>query len=155
MSFRIFGLQSEQYEHLVGKNDAVLAQYGAERHNVTQPNSAPCRVILDDAKVGETVILVSHPHQEASTPYRQNGPIFVSESAQAHWDKIDEVPPALARRTLSVRGYDVQGNIIEADVVEGALLPDLLTEFFEKPLVAEVHIHFARRGCFAAKAVRA
>jgi Protein of unknown function (DUF1203) len=31
----------------------------------------------------------------------------------------------------------------------------LLTEFFEKPLVAEVHIHFARRGCFAAKAVRA
>lgn len=155
MTFRIFGLQPDNFSHLMGKDEAILALYGAERHVITEPHSAPCRITLDDADCGDTVILVSHAHQTASTPYRQSGPIFLRENSNQLWDQIDKVPPALARRTLSVRGYDAQGNMIEADIAEGVALAQILTGFFTNSHVAEVHIHFARRGCFAAKAVRA
>jgi hypothetical protein len=155
MTFQIFGLQPDTYQHLIGKDENVLAHYGAERHFVTEAHSAPCRISLDDADVGETVILVSHPHQTAFTPYRQSGPIFLRENMSKSWSSIDAIPPALARRTLSVRGYDAQGNIILADLAEGAALSGMLASFLENQAVEEVHIHFARRGCFAAKARRA
>jgi hypothetical protein len=155
MTFRIFGLGPDMYHHLIGKDEAVLLLYGAERHLVTLSHSAPCRICLDDANIGETVILVSHPHQTASTPYRQSGPIFIRENAPPVWDHVGQVPPALVRRTLSVRGYDARGNMIEADVVEGINVAQTLEGFLSNSLVEEVHIHFARRGCYAAKAVRA
>ncbi|HEX8234026.1 MAG TPA: DUF1203 domain-containing protein [Caulobacteraceae bacterium] len=154
MSFRILGLDPEPFTPLFGASDETLAAQGIKRVCVDAPNAAPCRVTLEDAKPGETVLLLSHEHQPAHTPYRQSGPIFVRENASRRFDQTGAVPPAILRRTVSARGYDHTGMMVEGELVEGSGLAALLEDWLARPSVAEVHLHYARRGCFAARAVR-
>jgi hypothetical protein len=150
MSFRIQGLDPELFADLQRLGDAALAEKGAERVRVGEKPGAPCRISLDDAEVGEAVLLLSFDHQPADTPYRQQGPIFVRET-RARFDGVDVVPPAMARRTLSLRGFDAAHMMIEADVVEGSDAKALIERFLDNANVAYIHAHYARRGCFAAR----
>jgi len=154
MSFRIAGLAPEAFADIHALKDADLAVRGARRVRIDAAHVAPCRVTLDDAALGETVILLSYAHQEADTPYRQAGPIYIREGGR-RFDAPDTIPPALARRTLSLRGYDLEGMMIEADLTEGAQAQALITRMFANPAVAYIHAHYARRGCFAARIDRA
>lgn len=149
MSFRIIGLDPAPFLHLHALSDADLAAAGAQRVGVTGKHVAPCRISLDDAEIGETVLLLNHAHQPADTPYRQQGPIFIRET-EHRFDAEDVIPPALARRTLSLRGFDGAHMMIEADLVEGAEAAALIERFFANENVAYIHAHYARRGCFAA-----
>lgn len=150
MSFRIAGLDPSPFAHLHALDDAALKRAGAVRVRIEQDNVAPCRVSLDDAAPGENVILLNFQHQDAETPYRQQGPIYVRET-QARFDAPDAIPPALKRRTLSLRGFDALGMMIEADLVEGADAESLIARIFANDDVAYIHAHYARRGCFAAR----
>jgi len=78
----------------------------------------------------------------------------VRETA-ARFDAIDHMPPALAARPLSLRGFDAHGMMVEADVCVGADAPALIARFFANPAVDYIHAHYARRGCFAARIERA
>lgn len=149
MSFRITGLDPFHFKSLIGAPETELAQLGVRRVVVEAPTSAPCRISLDDAEVGETVLLLSYSHQPNPTPYQQQGPIFIREHS-ARFESTDVMPPALARRTLSLRAFDAAHMMIDADVVEGTDAPTLINRFFENPDVAYVQAHYARRGCFAA-----
>lgn len=149
MSFRITGLDPAPFRDLHFLPDAALAERGVRRVSITEKHAAPCRISLDDAEIGESVLLLSYDHQPASTPYRQQGPIFVRETEQ-RYDAVGVVPPALARRTLSMRGFDGEDLMIEADLVDGAEAATLIGRVFANPQVAYIHAHYARRGCFAA-----
>jgi hypothetical protein len=149
MSFRITGLASSSLQHLHALSDADLAAAGGQRVRVTEKPAAPCRISLDDAEIGETVLLLNYAHQPADTPYHQQGPIFIRET-QARFDARDTIPPALARRTLSLRGFDAGHMMIEADLTEGADAAALIARFFANPAVAYIHAHYASRGCYAA-----
>ncbi len=154
MSFRVVGLAADEFAHLHAASDEALAALGARRVRVESAHSAPCRISLEDAAPGETVVLLNFTHQPAATPYHQQGPIFVRET-QRQAASIDAMPPALARRTLSLRGFDAAHMMIEADLVEGAEAPALIERFFANADVAYIHAHYARRGCFAARIERA
>jgi hypothetical protein len=149
MSFRISGLDPAPFAHLHALSDDALAAHNVRRVRVAEKPAAPCRISLDDAEIGETVLLLNHTHQGADTPYRQQGPIFIRETRN-RFDARDIVPPALARRTLSLRGFDADHMMIEADLCEGADAAALIERFFANEHVAYVHAHYARRGCFAA-----
>jgi hypothetical protein len=99
------------------------------------------------------VLLINYEHQPAHSPYRAKGPIFVRESAVTAYD-ASAIPPVLRSRLLSLRAYDADGMIVEADVVEGMNVEILLTRLFGRPDTAYIHIHFAKRGCFAAQVER-
>jgi hypothetical protein len=133
--------------------EAVLQQ--ARPVQVTAPNSAPCRVSLQDAEPGETVLLFNYAHHERASPYRSIGPIFVRAEATKAARYLDHVPEAIVRRLMSARAYDEAGDMIDAEVVEGTQLEPLLTRLFGNPDVAFIHLHHARRGCFAALVTRA
>ena len=154
MSFLIAGLDPELFRDLKTLDDAALAERGVQRVRVEERPAAPCRISLDDAEIGESVLLLGYDHQPADTPYRQQGPIFVRETSR-RFEGVDVVPPALARRTLSLRGFDAAHMMIEADLVEGADAAMLVERFFANPDVAYIHAHYARRGCFAATIERA
>jgi hypothetical protein len=149
MSFRITGLDPSSFQHLHAGSNAELAAAGAQRVRVTEKPAAPCRISLDDAEIGETVVLLNYAHQPADTPYRQQGPIFIRET-QARFDARDTIPPALARRTLSLRAFGADHMMVDADLVEGAEAAALIERFFANPAIAYIHAHYARRGCFAA-----
>lgn len=154
MSFRIAGLDPELFRDLNALDDAALEARGVQRVRVTEKPAAPCRISLDDAEIGESVLLLGYDHQPADTPYRQQGPIFVRETSR-RFEGVNVVPPALARRTLSLRGFDANHMMIEADLVEGGEAAGLIARFFANPNVAYIHAHYARRGCFAALIARA
>jgi len=115
----------------------------------------PCRITLEDAPLGEEVALLNYRHQEALTPYHQQGPVFIRTGAAkaAHFENC--VPPALKIRTLSVRAFSQSGHILDADLTEGPGLPGLIARFWENPDVAYAHAHYAKRGCYAARITRA
>lgn len=154
MSFRIAGLDPAPFAPLFSLSDAELAARGVERVVVEEKPGAPCRISLDDAEIGESVLLLSYEHQSAATPYRQQGPIFVRQ-IHARCEVAGEVPPAMARRLLSLRGFDEHGAMREAEVVDGGLAAAMIARFFDNAAIAYIHAHYARRGCFAARIDRA
>jgi Protein of unknown function (DUF1203) len=155
MSFHIRGLDPAPFAALHGLDDEALRRAGARRVRVAEKPWAPCRVTLADAEIGETVLLLSYQHQDADTPYRQQGPIFVREIEAAPFDATDEIPPALRVRLLSLRGYDEEGMMVAAEVVKGAEAEAAIARMFADPCVAVIHAHYASRGCFAARIERA
>ena len=156
MSFRIRPLPLTPYQPLFAMDDAALMEIGARRMVADAPHAAPCRVSLADAEPGERLILLNHRHLDApASPYRSEGPIFVREAAVEATQAPGEVPDMLARRLLSVRVYDADWMMTDADVVEGRDLAVRLSDWFTDPAVATVHLHTARRGCFMAAAERA
>ena len=58
-------------------------------------------------------------------------------------------------RLLSVRAYDADGIMRDAEVAPGAELEALVGRFFRRPGVAYLHAHNARRGCYACRVDRA
>lgn len=149
MSFRIRGVDPAPFTELHTFSDAELAARNIVRIRVDEKPWAPCRISLDDAEIGEQVLLLNYDHLPVETAYRQQGPIFVRETAR-RFDDVDIVPPALARRTLSLRGFDAENMMIEADLVDGAEAAALIMRFFANPAVDYIHAHYAKRGCFAA-----
>lgn len=156
MNFRIHALPPTPFQPLFDLDDAALQALGARRMIADAPHSAPCRVSLADAEPGEVLILLNHRHLDApASPYRAEGPIFVRASAVEARPAPGVVPHMLGRRLLSVRAYDADWMMTDADVVEGRDLAARLDDWFADDRVARVQMHTARRGCFMAEAVRA
>ncbi|HVI90455.1 MAG TPA: DUF1203 domain-containing protein [Dongiaceae bacterium] len=156
MNFHFTGLPLEPFKAMFALSDAELQAQGMRRYIADEKPGFPCRVTLEDAEPGEALILLSYAHQPAEkSPYRAEGPIFVRQAAVESYRNHDEIPPVLQSRLLSLRGYDQDDLIVEAEVVEGTKVEAELAKFFANPEVAYVHIHYARRGCFACRVDRA
>lgn len=155
MSFQILGLEPAPFIPLYGLTDAALTRRGVHRQTVSTPHSAPDRIGLRDADPGETVLLLNWQHQPADTPYRATHAIFVREGATQRHVATGMVPEALARRSLSVRAFNGDHWMVDADLVEGEQAGPLIEKLLARPDVAYLQVHFARRGCFAATVIRA
>ena len=152
MSYSITGLPVEPFQAFFGLPDENLAEHQIVRMTADSPVGFPCRVLLEDAKVGDTLLLLNHEYQPAETPYRGRHAIFVNEAARAPKTFVDEVPPVLGvRKAISLRAFDVGDMMIDADVVAGAEVEPLILRLFENPRTAYIHAHNAGRGCFAAR----
>ena len=154
MKLRYLGISADPFREFFALSDDELARCGMRRMIVDAKPGFPCRVSLEDAEPGERVLLVNFEHQPVHSPYRANGPIFVRENAAAAYDGA-EVPPVLRTRLLSLRAYDADGMMVEADVVEGRDVELALEKLFARTDSAYVHIHNAKRGCFACRVERA
>ena len=153
MSYVVRGLDPSPYNSLFGQPDDQLAARGVVRMTVTD-SGFPCRVSLDDAEPGETLILVNYEHQPAPTPFRASHAIFVREGVEPVAAR-NRMPPALRRRLLALRGFDQDGMMRAADIVEGARAEALIEMLFEDPQIAYLHAHYAKWGCYAARIDRA
>jgi hypothetical protein len=154
MSYRLSGLSAAEFSHLAGLTDGELAAQGAMRYVVDEKPGFPCRITLEDADPGESVLLLNYEHQPAPTPYRSAHAIFVREGALETAVLVDRVPESLRVRELSVRAFDAHGMMLDADVVDGERLEPLIERMFADPSVAYLHVHNAKRGCYAARVDR-
>ena len=154
MTLRFTGISPETFSPLFALSDEELAARGMTRVIADAKPGYPCRVSLQDAEAGETLILLPFDHQPAHSPYKASGPIFVRQNARDGYDGAT-IPEVLHGRLLSLRGYDAKDCIVEADVVDGADAETALTRMFGNAAVAYVHIHNARRGCYACRVDRA
>jgi hypothetical protein len=154
MDFQISALSVDQFSHLFGQDKEVLAKQGIHRVIADGNPGYPCRVSLQDAEVGEEVLLMNYEHQPAQTPYRSSHAIYVRDWANQASPNRNEVPEMFRHRLLSVRAFDAAGMIVDADVVDGKSLESLIERMLKNESVDCLHIHNARLGCYAAKVER-
>lgn len=135
---------------------AGLRARGGGRYIADSKPGYPCRECLTDAEIGDALILVSHDpfDAEAETAYRSAGPIFIHEEPCVPATELRRIPDQLRIRQLSVRAFDVDTMMIDADVIDGTDLEAALEGFFADPATSEVHVHNATRGCWATTVVR-
>lgn len=149
MTYRISGLDPTPFFPLFGLNEASLRERGAERVTVRKRPEAPCRVTLDDAHPGETVLLLNHVSVPRG-PYRSAHAIFVTEGVSAAAPYEDAVPPALERRILSLRAFTQDLVMVDALLVQPGDAHAGIRRLLADPTVHAIHAHYATRGCFAA-----
>lgn len=155
MSFRITGLDPFQFRHLFGLPDDQLAREGVKRYAVDAKPGFPDRIELRDLELGETALLLNYTHQPANTPYRASHAIFVREGAQQAANIVDDIPEVIRVRPISLRAFNEAGEMLDADLVDGREIEPLIKRFFVNPNISYLHAHYAKRGCFAARIVRA
>src|ERR1700736_5556333 len=140
MTFRIIGLPAENFTHLFDLSDADLAAQGGVRRTVD--GKYPCRVSLTDSQPGEELLLINYEHHPVSSPYRMRFAIFVRKGDQTY-DKVNEVPDQLRKRTLAVRSFDASGMMVDHRLVDGQEVEPVIEKLFTPSNVDYLHIHFA------------
>ena len=155
MHYRISGLDPSPFRHLYGLSDEELAAKGSKRYVVNTKPGFPDRIGVRDLEPGETAILVNYTHQPADNPYKASHAIFVREWAEEAYTEVDTIPDVLRIRPLSVRAFDSEHMMADADAIDGSALASTIRTFLQNPDVAYVHIHTAKRGCYLALAERA
>ena len=155
IKFQIKALRDTEFSNLFELNDLELAKLGALRMTVDKSPGFPCRVSLQDAKVGEEVILLPYQHHKTASPYQASGPIFVRKQATTAQLGVNEIPEMLTHRLLSLRGYNSNGLMEEALVVDGTDLPEQINQIFGNEEVNFIHIHNAKPGCYNCTVERA
>lgn len=156
MSFMIKGLSVDEFRPLFGLSDEELAMRGVIRKRADAKPGFPCRITLEDAEPGETLLLLNYESHKAATPYRSAYAIFVRETATAPAVFVDELPPVMARRPIALRIFDADGMLIGADLGRDSEETKAKIEAaFDDPRAAYIHAHNAMHGCFAAAVERA
>lgn len=155
MTYRITGLDPAQFAHVVGAGETDLAALSAVRVTATSKPGFPCRVTLEDAEPGETLILLNYVSHDVATPYRSAYAIYVLENAGAAASYLDAVPPVFGGRPLGLCGFDVTGMLRTAALALPGQADIKIREVFADADIAYIHAHNAAHGCFVARVDRA
>jgi hypothetical protein len=155
MTYKISGLQPSQFSHVIGQSDELLAAHNAVRVTAGADRGFPCRVSLEDAKAGETLILLHHVSHDVATPYRSAYAIFVRENIDQAAVYEDRTPPVFEGRPLGLRGFSADGNLRNALLALPGEADEKIRALLADPAIAYIDAHNAAHGCFAARVERA
>ncbi len=146
-AFRITGIDHD-YQELFRLNQEELTKMGAVKMVADQEPGFPCRVSLEDAKVGEEVLLFQYEHHKAHSPYRASGPIFIRKHAKSAQLETNEIPKMVEHRHLSLRAYDQNGMMLQAETLHGERLRDTIEAIFANQEATYIQVHNAGPGCY-------
>lgn len=155
MSFVIAGLDPQRFAPLIGLDEAALAARAIVRRTADTKPGFPCRVTLEDAEPGETLLLLNYESHAAATPYRSSYAIYVREQAAKAARYENEIPPVMRARPIAFRHFDSDGMLIGASLALKGDSREAILAAFENEAVAYLHAHNAAHGCFAAEVRRA
>ena len=112
-----------RHSHICSRcRDTELAAHGA-LWKIAQHGPCPCRISLTDATPGDEVILANYEHHEVDSPYRMRFAIYVRKGEKTY-DKVDEIPEQLRKRSLAARAFDEDGMMVGWELVEGEKLEE-------------------------------
>jgi hypothetical protein len=154
MPYIVTGLPVEAFQSLFGLSDEALAARGVIRRTATAKPGFPCRITLEDAEPGDSLLLLNYESHGANTPYRSSYAIFVNEKAQAPARTIDTLPSILRNRPIALRIFNAEGMLIGADLARDAELDAAIRRAFDNEQAAYIHAHNAAHGCYAAQIER-
>jgi hypothetical protein len=155
MGYTVTGLDRAAFEPLFAMSDEALAAEGAVRITATTKPGAPCRITLEDAEPGESLILINHVSHDVAGPYRATHAIYVREAAGETGVYKNAVPPVFGPRILSLRGFDTAGMMVDALLTQPGEAEAGILTLFANPAITTIHAHYAIRGCFSARIERA
>ena len=154
MTYSVHGLPRQDFVPLFALDDVELARRGAVRLTASADRGFPCRVSLQDAHAGESLILLHHTSHDVATPYRSAYAIFVREEADEADPFIDATPPVFAGRPIALRGFDAAGMLADARLAAPGEADGAIRALLADRRIAYIHAHNAAHGCFAARIER-
>jgi hypothetical protein len=154
MSFVISGIDPQPFAPLIGADEETLKRAGAVRRIADSKPGFPCRVLLEDAERGDSLLLLNYESHAGPTPYRSAFAIFINERARTPARYEDEVPPAMRRRPIALRHFSRERMLIGASLALNGDAKERILEAFADPEIAYIHAHNAAHGCFAAEVLR-
>lgn len=150
MTYIVRGVDPEPYRPLFGLSDEQLSERQVVRMLVTEKPNFPCRVTLEDREPGETVLLCNHVSNDVANPYRASHAIFILEGASKRAEFIDRTPPVFGARVLSLRGFDANGMMVDAELAAPGAADSVIRRLLANRSIETIHAHNATRGCFSA-----
>lgn len=153
-NFKLVALDKSQFEDYFNLDETELQKQGIRKMVVDEFPGFPCRVSLEDAEIGEEVILLNFEHHSVNSPYKSGGPIFIRRTAKTAKPEINYVPKMFNHRLLSIRGFDKNATMVFADVTEGDNLKEKLNDILDNKTIDYLHIHNAKPGCYNCKVER-
>ncbi len=151
MTYRISGLDPAEFASLFALDEAELAKINARRVQAGADQGWPCRVSLEDARAGESLMLLHHVSHDVETPYRSAYAIFVREAARAPATFVDQVPPVFEGRPIAFRAFDRDGILLNAALALPGQADKRIRDLFDDSRIAYIHAHNAAHGCFSAR----
>lgn len=114
----------------------------------------PCRVTLDDAALGEEMLLFHHVSHDVDSPYRSAYAIYARPGAQQAAQYIDTTPPVFAGRPLGMRAFDSDAMLRAAALALPGKADDQIRQLLADDAIAYIDVHNAAHGCFVARVER-
>jgi hypothetical protein len=155
LNFICKGLDHSQFEHLYGLSNAELKSKGVIAYIADSQPGFPCRVTLQDVQPNERLLLLNYTHLDVDSPYRASHAVFVKDGGKTKNCAINEVPEIITNCTVSIRGYDNQHMMVEAEAVEGSQSKQCIQKILANNEVCYIQIHTTKRGCFLTNVERA
>ena len=146
--FQVSGIPLRDLAPFAGLDERAMAQQGIKRMIADARPGYPCRLSLEDAEVGEEVLLITYEHHKSNSPYRASGPVFFRPNARQAKLGKNELPEMLRHRFLSLRVYNAGGMMVDARTLQGRDLEAALQELLSNPESAYIHVHNAGPGCY-------
>lgn len=153
-TFQLSGINHNQFLPLLDLSDAELSEQGIVRTQATSNPGFPCRVSLEDAAIGDELLLLPYWHHQVNTPYSSLGPVYIRIGVTQAILPPGIVPDYVTRRIISIRAYDQRNMMIAADVSPGSAVAQRIRRLFNDPNVSYIHLHNAKQGCFSCLASR-
>jgi len=147
-NFKIKAIHQNKTLPLFELSDSELIKQNALKIFVDKKPGFPCRISLEDANIGEEVILFHYQHLNVTSPYKASGPIFVRKNAKTAVLEVNEIPAMFTDSLLSIRGYDHNAMMIDAKTIQGVTLFDTIQLLFNNSKIEYLHIHNANPGCY-------
>ena len=147
VNFKISAIENN-YNHLFNLNEEELTAKGGVKMIVDEKPGYPCRASLEDAEIGEEVILFLFQHHNTNSPYKASGPIFVRKNAKRPNLGVNEIPEMLLHRLLSLRIYDNKEMMIDAKTIEGEKLKNEIEVIFNNRSANYIQVHNSSPGCY-------
>ena len=147
INFRISAI-GQDFQNLFDMNELELEEIGAKRMIVDEKPGFTCRVSLEDANIGEEVILFYYEHHKVKSPYKASGPIFIRKNTIKADLAVNEIPSLLNHRLLSLRIYNGDGMMIDAKTIKGNILRKEILQVFRNKNAKYIQVHNAGPGCY-------
>lgn len=154
MTFRITGIDPAPWWHLTQLSDDELPAHNARRMIANSKPGFPCRMTLEDAEPGESLLLVGHRIERPGSPYQFEYAIFLREQADAAAIYDDRVPPVIETRRVAMRGFDESGLVAQVELAEPGDGEQVIRAMLEDSTIAYIDVHNVIAGCFAARVER-
>ena len=153
MTYSIRGLSPDRFAPLFAMDDAELAEHNARRVTATADRGFPCRISLEDARMGEELILLHHTSHDVDTPYHSAYAIYVRPGVAAATYR-DALPPVFEGRPLALRAFDEHGMLQTARLAGPGEADGAIRDLFADATISYIDAHNAAHGCFAARVER-
>ena len=154
MTYQITGLSPDIAKPFQGATAEELSAMGAVRMTATSKPGFPCRISLEDAEVGEELILFHHTSHDVDSPYRSSYAIFARTGLAKAAKFTDAVPPVFKGRPLGMRAFGKDAMLKTAKLSLPGEADQSIRQLFELDEVAYIDVHNAAHGCFVARVER-